>query len=434
MGRAKRFPVLRDTEGRLHRRFTIYPGGPRRQCTVVRTPLTANERSQKQSKLLGDMQTIMNKSISPTQVRKKRSSINKWKRFCNVVELDEEKFGSVLSNNPAEMQELITIEGEILSAFAAYSFSETTKAGRETVLKNTVDRDLNNVKEHLFSKWGRMPGHQQNGKMTMQLTMMLRGIERMQRPPEDPRLPILQQHLRAVKSKLDLKNSKAHRVLWALWLTQWQGSLRSSDLIRPENDVNRTWKPMWDSHRGRIRVEMLHNARGKQLGIALVLTLKPLKNDRHNTRIKKKEFLIDQRADALSAGTAIYEMIKVDEVTGDPRKVPLFRNPATGKEITYEQSRLNFNTVLKMAGLHNLASGVHCLRIGGTSALSNAEGGGEGLAIAYGGWKSNAAYNYVYLGKGQAAEATARMARQERSNILDNVGPISRAGGSRYNR
>mmetsp|Transcript_11659 Transcript_11659/g.19798 ORF Transcript_11659/g.19798 Transcript_11659/m.19798 type:complete len:168 (+) Transcript_11659:111-614(+) len=46
-----------------------------------------------------------------------------------------------------------------------------------------------------------------------------------------PRLPILQCHLRTVKSRLDLVGSAYHRTLWAFFLTCWQGVCRSGDLL-----------------------------------------------------------------------------------------------------------------------------------------------------------------------------------------------------------
>jgi len=152
---------------------------------------------------------------------------------------------------------------------------------------------------------------------------------------------------------------------------------------------------------------MFKDGRDKEIGIGFVLNLKPVKND------------------ALSAGKALRDMLKHDPVPGDQTKIPLFRNPNTGKELTYTQSAGSLAAAMRHAGLAELASGVHSLRIGGATALACAEEGGEKLAIAHGGWISEAAYNYLFEKQGRMVKATARMARMKSTRIEGKNGNLS---------
>lgn len=85
--------------------------------------------------------------------------------------------------------------------------------------------------------------------------------------------------MRAVKGVLNLE-TQSHRVLWALWLTQWQGVLRAGDLIRVRGEEGRAWLPERDTHRARVAVTVARNALGQAIGAGLKLTLKPTKTDR----------------------------------------------------------------------------------------------------------------------------------------------------------
>jgi len=408
----------------MRRRFTILPSSARNVPRGRRT-MSTTYKLEMQAKILGDMQVLMDKAVSPATSKRIAASLKKWYTFAEIFDIDLDTFGDSSSWKEEDMCELINCEGEILAAFAAYIFRNPVVAGKNTIQLRVVVANIAHVKTHIMNKFGRVPGQHRDGRMALQYTRILFGIKQLQEPPAKPRLPILQQHLLLVKQALDLDNNKMHRALWALWLTQWQGAMRCADLVRAP-DINRPWSPALDTHRNRISAKMIYSSTGKQLGVGLALKVKPLKADQRNERIVVKEFLIDQSEGALSAGAAIFDMIKGDETVGNPDFVPLFRDPETGREITYAQAASDFNAALKAVGLHELARGLHSLRIGGTSALLNAEGGGEHLATTYGGWTSDAVRRYMYVGAGQLAEVTARMARQPRSNLRGEEGPISR--------
>jgi len=156
----------------------------------------------------------------------------------------------------------------------------------------------------------------------------------------------------------------------------------------------------------------------------MVLGMKPIKNDQHNVHIKEKSYVIDESPDALSAGAALVNMLKGDLNTESNLTVPVFRDPDTKKELTAEESAEEFKTILKRVELHELASGNHCLRIGGTSAVMMAKGGVEATAMRHGGWKSTAALKYFWTGQGHIDQITARIARTRNTPIDIRAGRI----------
>jgi len=75
-------------------------------------------------------------------------------------------------------------------------------------------------------------------------------------------------------------------------------------LIRSKHDRRSTWDPLRDTHRGRV--------------------------------------------------TAILLILAEDPVPGDPTSIPLFLNPQTGLEITYNESREALERILRDSGFGSL--------------------------------------------------------------------------------
>jgi len=396
-----------DVHGRVTRAFTIYPDGRRAQPVraQIQSTMSADAKARKSSKIIANTQALVNAGTSDYSTVMRNSAMRKWNEFCEIFELDPTEFGKSPHKSHECSMALITYEGEVLSQFAAFSFHSSTRRKSATVRRQTVMRDIACVREYYNEINSRSPGVLPNGKSPMQLYRALRGIAKLENVPENTSRPIMQQHMRKVKRTLDLENSPYHRVLWAHWLCMWQGMLRSGDLIRSQNpqDPHAPWDPDWDSHRDRIKVEMIRDNAGKELGYGIVLSVKQ---------------------QALSAGAALLHMLRNDDVKGDQRLIPLFRNPGTGKELTYAQSKENFVSALKAANLPELATGLHGLRKGGATAMATAEGGGEALAIAHGGWKSSTYRKYLFEARGQVAKVTAQFAMQEKANINSKAGPL----------
>lgn len=100
---------------------------------------------------------------------------------------------------------------------------------------------MTSARSFYAEKSGRRPGLNITGNNTHLVKLVLKGLQKRNPSKQEARLPILQQHLRAVKARLDLEHSQAHRTLWALWLTQWQGVARSGNPIRPKSERERAW-------------------------------------------------------------------------------------------------------------------------------------------------------------------------------------------------
>ena len=165
---------------------------------------------------------------------------------------------------------------------------------------------------------------------------------------------------------------------------------RSGDLIRPKREKSRVWDPARDTHRGRITGEWAYDYEGNRYR-RLILKLKPSKTDASGEEHWEKSFRVDQTESALSAGAALISMLLQDP---DPpgtlwEQKPLFRDPSTGNEITYEESSTSLHKVLQQCGYDTVTLKNHSFRIGGATAISNDPAGGEFVAGCAGLWTSD---------------------------------------------
>lgn len=79
---------------------------------------------------------------------------------------------------------------------------------------------------------------------------------------------------------------------------------------------------------------------------------------------------------------AIQEMLRHNPKTGRPYDTPLFRDTETGLEITYAKGPALFKRALTQAGFPEMATGLHNLRAGGSTAYANADECGLLVATA----------------------------------------------------
>ena len=114
---------------------------------------------------------------------------------------------------------------QILSLFAVYVVHYPRIRGKERNTASYAEGCLRAVRDDVYSRHRRYPGPPPGtahflGKVLRTLNKRAPSGQRA------PRLPILQQHLRAIRSRLDLAGNGRHRALRALWLTCWQGVCR----------------------------------------------------------------------------------------------------------------------------------------------------------------------------------------------------------------
>lgn len=163
-----------------------------------------------------------------------------------------------------------------------------------------AEQVIASVRSHYATLGGRRPSLYWDGTGGVRLKRVIKGLRKMCPTKKLVRKPILQHHLRAVRGKLDLKSNQMHRVIWALWLTQWQEVLRSSDLIKRDDDKNLPWLPDKETQRGRITADMGRDTEGRTTGAQLSLKLKPHKTNQTGEVMQVKTFIIDTNPEALS--------------------------------------------------------------------------------------------------------------------------------------
>lgn len=184
--------------------------------------------------------------------------------------------------------------------------------------------------------------------------------------------PILSEHLRALRRVMDMTKAK-DLAMWALWVVQWQGMMRASDVLNTATDAKRRWNPLRDSHLGRLSWEHVDAISNAGYGTWLRWRLKPSKTDQAGENRHEKTFLVDESVGGLSAGKAIKDMLS--RRTTPARKplesLPIFSYAEDGSEVKIEDSRSYFMCKLKEAGLNEQFLRGYSLRIGGATAYAN---------------------------------------------------------------
>lgn len=240
-----------------------------------------------------------------------------------------------------------------------------------------------------------------------------------------PRLPILREHLLAIRTLLNLRGSQRDRMLWAFYLTCWAGVCRAGDLILPKRASRTVWDPQRETHCGRLR--MFHLLASESPGgvprTRFELRLKPTKTDPTGEKNFTKTFLTDPDPEVLSAGNALRDMLKGMPCDAPLEELPLFLDPATGAELTYETASKELRGHLTASGYPELARGTHSLRIGG--ATSAASVGGEFVAGCMGLWSSTSRHRYMWAMRGQIEKAGLAMGSTSLGPLAERPGPLA---------
>lgn len=259
-------------------------------------------------------------------------------------------------------------ENEVLGCFETFVVHRPRQGGKSRNSATYAKSVVASVRRHYEEEVGRAPGSSSEHFYSRVLGPLFRGLNKFAPTLENHRLPILQHHLRLIPSTLNLQESQEDRTLWVLWLTQWQGVMRSRDLRKSCGTSRSKWNQATSTHRGRLPnetvVEECEN-RGRK---RYVLTMKHTKTDPSGSKEFVKTFIVDRDPEELSAGAALENMLLYDPTLENPDQTHLFRDPTSGKEISYELSKRRLKACLCAVGLKQLASGFHCLRIGGATA------------------------------------------------------------------
>jgi hypothetical protein len=352
------------------------------------------------------------------------SGVRYFREFCDVVGLDFHSFGD-------ETKLTETEEEIILAHFSIYVVPYPRQSKKAlSGEKNTAasaDKAVSAVRDHIRANWDRTPGGPPDQCWTLKLVS--KSLHKL--APSGvraPRLPILQSHLRAVKRHLDLAKSAYHRTLWAFFLTCWQGVCRAGDLLRGKKGRGRsTWSPDLDTHAGRLTLDTVCDADGAPTSRRrLTLALKPTKTDPTGERGFEKTFIIDHDPHALSAGAALSDMLTNSPLRGSSlplEDIPLFYDPRTKKELSYVDAAAELKSLLMLCGLHELATGLHSLRIGGTTCA--AATGGEYVSSCLGLWSGNTRYTYLHAMRDVIEDTSVRMSRGDSGPLAVRPGPVA---------
>lgn len=349
-----------------------------------------------------------------------------WVSFLSALGEDVDAFGTHphASNNArrqAQQREMVTLE-----RFMSHVVFKPMRRGKNHNTTSYARKVITSVREEYRRTYGRsigLPGPEFNRT----LAHLEKGLGKVAPSQTTPRLPVLQYHLRAVRRTLDLPNSQMDRVLWALWCTQFQGVLRAGDLIRPSPEESRNWDPNIDSHRGRVTFQRIRGEPHADGKMRMTMALKPHKTDQTGEKRFVKSFVVLEDPLVLSAGDAIHSMLRHDPVAGDQTNVPLFRDPHTGREITYERAASRFKEALSSAGYPELATGLHCLRKGGATAYC--ETAGEEIAGYMGLWTSDARLHYFHASSARLERAGMTVANENGSELAIRPGPLGTYAG-----
>lgn len=237
---------------------------------------------------------------------------------------------------------------------------------------------------------------------------MLKGLRKLHPSANGKRLPILLQHLRRIKRHLKLDDEGVEgqfdRTIWAFITTAWQGVRRSAELLTGK----KKFEPERAMHRGRVKLQRLSETEA-----ALFVELAPSKTDQTGEKHFTMQLPVDADAD-VNAATAILEMcVNAPLPEGrDPAGVALFVNPRTERPLTYHEAAAELKRLLILIGEPELASGLHSLRLGGSTTLAQLNASAATMGM-FGLWGSDAYLGYIWAGQEAMLDMSRRMAATE---------------------
>lgn len=329
--------------------------------------------------------------------------------FCGVAGIDSEEcfaYDESLVNT-----KVVAAEADLLCAFMAYVVA-FPRSKKPTNTGRYARQVLSSVLSYYEDRLGRKQGANAEGNPVKRIRCVAKGLRVIAPASLTEKKPVLQYHLRAIKEQMNLSKNGFHRVCWSAWLMQWQGVLRSGDLIRSKGGSRRSWAAHLDTHRDLLEVGVARGLDGRPVGAGFKLRLKPTKTDRSGEKKLSRTFVLDERAGSLSAAVAIRDMLIGDPHIGDGSVVPLLRDPTHGGELKYEDSLACFKRMARKAGFPELADGLQSLRRGGATAIANSRNGGEMAMRASGAWTSDARWKYVWASEEKMAEVSMAIGRE----------------------
>ena len=116
----------------------------------------------------------------------------------------------------------------------------------------------------------------------------------------------------------------------------------------------------------------------------------------------------------VNAGSAVLAMLSGAPLPAGvaAQDFPVFWNPVTRKALTYREAAEGLKRLLREIGEEELASGLHSLRIGGSTTLASLNASAATMGM-FGLWGSDAYLGYVWASRGQMHDLHLRMGRTD---------------------
>ena len=348
------------------------------------------------------------------------SAMRYWIEYCEVRQLDYASFGQLADDALGVSVGQLRREDEELASFAAYVVNYPRQAGKQYNSGNYAAQCISHVRSWYSTQPGVSPRRPGSGlwggddRLGSSLARVLKGMRKLHPSVVSKRKPVLLQHLERIRARLDLcgdgPQAQFERVMWAFVCTAWQGVRRSAELL--SGKPGREWEPGRVMHRGRLRIVNVQREGGGQQEIVFC-ELPPSKTDTTGEKAFTMVLPIDRYA-RVNAGAALLAMLEGEPLAAGskPSDAPLFRNPLTGKVLTYREAADWLKRMLVEIGEEELATGLHSLRLGGATTLASLNASAATMGM-FGLWGTDAYLGYVWAGQDHVLDLSLQMAKSK---------------------
>ena len=377
-----------------------------RKCQAYRAVLEAEQ------------QELIASAPAPSSTATYGSHMRFFVEFCEQTGIDPEKFAS----NPHPSTEELQEEDGVLIAFKQHASRAPRKPGKKKLAGTRNGRSTVGYASSCMST-ARLFYERRvqrtvglcgpKGRSSTRMLEVTKALAKRQPEPQPPRPPILAEHMLAMRGQCDLEGSDTDVLMWAIANTCWADIKRLGDLLSSPEEAARGWNP--DSRLHRDRITIVANRKG---GHDIIINHKPPKADPTGMYRHESCLSTGPASELLNPANALKRLFLRD---GDPKgtdmaQQPVFRDPATRKEIAKIDFRRWMSKKFEAAGLRQFVGKAHSLRIGGATTLFELEGAEAVKAL--GGWASEVFRHYVHLTREQRSAYVRRMGQQSASGTV----------------
>lgn len=255
--------------------------------------------------------------------------------FCEKNKVNSTTFGKRIENDEDPYMTAWN-EVHILAGFASFVLKYPRKKGKEHNTIEHAERAVSSDCQHHELIYGRSPGKAYGVVYSNLLPQVFKGLRKIHPSKKTQHTPVMADHMRQIKRTLDLSNLRDANVC-ALWLSQWQGVLRASDILRPSMDQKRSWNPKRDTHLARFSWEKVDDVEMPGYKWRLRWVLRPNKTNQSGDKPDDRTFILDNDRKPLSAAKAIDHMLYLRGINHntDKENKSVFMDPKTPKGIQH---------------------------------------------------------------------------------------------------